>query len=97
MPPFYGHSITRVFLDSGFIAKFAAGCSRKGELILIFLLVMKHGYSIAIQKSVNDLGYLKELCINACYSYGSGICRNMTIIPELHLGHRRLSFPVITR
>ena len=66
MPPFYGHSITRVLLDGGFIAKFAAGCSRNELLRLIVLLMMEHNDSIAIRGPVDDLGYFKEHVIYAC-------------------------------
>ena len=97
MPPFYGHSITRVFLEVDFMARLEASSPRNELLISIGLLMMKHSYSMAIRGPVDDLDYLKELIIIACYLYGSGIFRKMIIRPELHLGHWRLSFPVMVR
>jgi len=87
MPPYYGHFISWIFSESDFIAMYEMVSSTEEALICIFLLLIEHTDSIAIRRPVDDLDYLKELIIIACYLYGSGILRKMIIRPELHLGH----------
>ena len=67
MPPFYGHSITRVFLEVDFMARLEASSPRNELLISIGLLMMKHSYSMAIRGPVDKHDYFKEHVIYASY------------------------------
>ena len=64
---------------------------------LVFLLSLKHNYSITARGPVDDQVYLKELLLVVCYLYGRGIFRNTIMIPRLHWGQHRLSIPVMKR
>ena len=60
MPPLYGYSITPDLLNSDFIATYEASTFRREMPIYIFLLMIKHNDSIAIQGPVDKHDYFKE-------------------------------------
>ena len=97
MPPVYGYSIGVFSSIIGNILVPMSGCVNIFDKRVVFLLTFKHNYSIAIRRSVDDMAYIKERFFYAPYLSGIGRARKIIIMPDLHTGHFRLSFPEIFR
>lgn len=97
MPSVYGYSIGVFSFIIGNILVLVSGSVTMFDKRVVFMLTLKHNYSIAIRRSVDDTAYIKERSFYAPYLSGIGIARKIVIMPDLHTGHFMLSFPEIFR